>query len=207
MDEFDRRLSNEMKKRTEGISLSDKEKQQIHRQINRTSFKNKKRGVIIWTVAAAAVALFIVLVLPMLQEQMPNEQSAAYHVEDLEGISLSIEEAAVHDNGEIAYFVEINNDTSGTIREGTLSISYDLLLPNGFEENPFKQSEMVPGDIYPRSKTRLKFAVDPTVFKEERIDLSGISMELVGYWNKLEPQARFQVGQSTSVVSSDGSSN
>lgn len=200
MDEFDRRLSNEMKKRTEGILMSEQEKQQIHRKIGRSPIR-KKRNFVVWTVAATAVALFLLLAVPLLKEQTGmNGQSGAFDVSNLEGITLSVAQKTVQDNGEIGYIIDITNDTSETIRGGVLSISYDLVLEDGFAGNPFKQSEHVPGDIYPRSSMQIKFAVDPTIFNQERIDLDGLSMELKGYANELSPETFFHVGQSTSVV-------
>lgn len=69
MDEFEKKIAKTMKQKVEGISLAEQEKQQIYRAIGRPSKPTNTRKYMTWTIATAAVALFFVLLMPLLADQ------------------------------------------------------------------------------------------------------------------------------------------
>ncbi|AXI01036.1 hypothetical protein DV702_15710 [Sporosarcina sp. PTS2304] len=69
MDEFEKKLAQEMKRKVEGITLSEREKDRIYKAVNRPNRQPVKRKYTAWSIAVAAVVLFLVLLLPLLSDQ------------------------------------------------------------------------------------------------------------------------------------------
>ncbi|WP_153730279.1 hypothetical protein [Sporosarcina obsidiansis] len=204
MDEFDRRISKEMKRRVKGISMTEQEKQQVYREISRPPVTNKKRNIVIWTVATAAAALFLLLALPLLQESKTETGLGSPLPEDfyegMEGLQLRVLSEKELENGETEYMIEVNNATNRLIREAMLYMSFDIKLENGRAGNQFKQPWRLGHDLEAGQKIEVPMVVDTRLFDSNQIDRNYITLELIGYLDELEPRKIFHVGQGNSNV-------
>lgn len=208
MDEFDRKISREMKQRVQGISLTDQGKEQVQREIRRPSDKTRKRSYFTWTVAVAAAALFLFLAIPLLQQSISEQDSGSPLPDDfydgMEKLELNVLEEKKLDDGTTEYMIEVNNGTKRNIRQAVVSISFDIKLENGIAGNPFKQSWGIPQDIEAGQKITIPMITDAGIFKEVHVNTNSATLDLVGYLDELKPENIFSAHQSNSSIDGEG---
>ena len=205
MDEFDRKLSKELKHRAEGVAMTDQEKDRIHRNISNPKSNKRKRGFVTWIVATAAVALFLILALPLLQ-QSERETAAPPEnkYENMENLQLNVLQEKALPNGETEYLIEIDNGSDTIIHAPTLYFSFSVLTENGMAGNPFKYSEYLGLEIKPDQKLKVPITLDVDLLNQDTIDTNQVMLELKGYMNEFKPENLFHTGQSVSNEKEEG---
>ncbi|PID04815.1 MULTISPECIES: hypothetical protein [unclassified Sporosarcina] len=181
-------------------------KDRDYKKDNRIQPRRKKQGIVIWSVVVIATVLFLLLVLPLLQESNTGTESIVPAVdlyEDLEGLQLNVLQEKALEDGKIEYLIEISNDTNRVIHQPTLTFSFDVKLKNGWAENPFKYSIDLGLQIEPGQKMKVPLAVDVSLLNQEKIDTDHIMLEMKGYLDELELENLFHTGQSISYTEGD----
>ena len=205
MDEFDRKLSKEMKHRAEGVTMTEQEKDRIHRNISNPKSHRTKRSFVIWTIATAAVALFLLLALPLLQESKQETGAPSeYKYEDMEKLQLRVIQEKALPDGETEYLIEIDNGSNRVIHVPTLYFSFNVIMENGWAGNPFKYSEHLGLEIGPGQKIKVPLTVDVRLLNGDMIDTNQITLELKGYLDEFKPENLFHTGQSVSNEEDEG---
>lgn len=181
-------------------------KDRDYKKDNRIQPRRKKQGIVIWSVVVIATVMFLLLVLPLLQESNTGTERIVPAVdlyEDLEGLQLNVLQEKALEDGKIEYLIEISNDTNRVIHQPTLTFSFDVKLKNGWAENPFKYSIDLGLQIEPGQKMKVPLAVDVSLLNQEKIDTDHIMLEMKGYLDELELENLFHTGQSISYTEGD----
>lgn len=183
--------------------MNEQEKDQSHGEKNRIQSRRKKQSVVVWGVVATATVMFLLLVLPLLQESDTETEEIVPAVglyEDLEKLQLKVLQEKALEDGKIEYLIEINNDTGRVIHQPVVTFSFEVKLEKGWEESPFKYSTDLGLEIEPGQKMKVPLPVDISLLNEETIDPNHIMLELTGYLDELELENLFHKGQSISNV-------
>lgn len=181
-------------------------KDRDYKKDNRIQPRRKKQGIVIWSVVVIATVMFLLLVLPLLQESNTGTERIVPAVdlyEDLEGLQLNVLQEKALEDGKIEYLIEISNDTNRVIHQPALTFSFDVKLKNGWAENPFKYSIDLGLQIEPGQKMKVPLAVDVSLLNQEKIDTDHIMLEMKGYLDELELENLFYTGQSISYTEGD----
>ncbi|ARJ39433.1 hypothetical protein SporoP8_11435 [Sporosarcina ureae] len=186
--------------------MDEQEKGRIHRKKNNIQPRRKKQSIVIWSVVAMATVMFLLLVLPLLQESNTENEEIVPAVglyEDIEKVQLKVLQEKALEDGKIEYLIEINNDTNRVIHQPTLTFSFEVKLEKGRGENPFKYSTDLGLEIEPGQKMKIPLKVDVSLLNQEKIDPDHIMLELKGYLDELELENLFHIGRSISNVEGD----
>ncbi|ARF17889.1 hypothetical protein [Sporosarcina ureae] len=179
--------------------MSEHKKDRSDKQDNRIQPRRKKQSIVIWSVVATVTVMFLLLVLPLLQESNTENEKVVPAVglyEDLENLQLKVLQEKPLDDGKVEYLIEINNDTNRVIHQPTLTFSFEVKLEKGWAENPFKYSTDLGLEIEPGQKMKVPLAVDVNLLNKETINTNHIMLELKGYLDELELENLFHTGQS-----------
>ncbi|PIC57711.1 hypothetical protein CSV80_07145 [Sporosarcina sp. P12(2017)] len=186
--------------------MTEHKKDRSSQKDNRIQPRRKKQSIVIWSVVATATVMFLLLVLPLLQESNTENEKVVPAVglyEDLENLQLKVLQERPLEDGKIEYLIEINNDTNRVIHQPTLIFSFEVKLEKGWAENPFKYSTDLGLEIEPGQKMKVPLAVNVSLLNKETIDTNHVMLELKGYLDELELENLFHTGQSISNVKGD----
>ncbi|KZE37489.1 hypothetical protein AV656_13070 [Bhargavaea cecembensis] len=225
MDPFDRKVSSELKQSVNSeIRFTAREEERLYHSIN-TERKRKARPVY-WVVAAAATALFILLGASFLTPDLTEELSASPETtapdpaippadvspgkstavladdglwEELKNVELSSREISRSERA-TSYEFTVVNRSSIRLVDLRLYASYDRIDDNQIQGNPFRASlfsdrELAPGETY-----SFTTSLPSAVFREDKVNLDSLTLDLEGYAGEMKPERYFSVGRSESVA-------
>lgn len=205
MDEFERKLSKTTKRKVEGVVMTEQEKDRVRRSVVNPKSRNKKRGFVIWTVSTAAIVLFLLLALPLLQQS--NQEAGTpggNQYESMEKLQLNVLLEKALPDGKTEYLIEIDNGSDKSIHAATLYFSFSVMQDNGWAGNPFKYSEYLGLEIKPGQKVEVPLTLDVRLLNESTIDRNQIMLELSGYLDEFKEENVFRTGQSVSNEEDEG---
>ena len=225
MDPFDRNVSSELKQSVNSdIRFTAREEERLYHSIN-TERKQKARPIY-WVVAAAAAALFLLLGASFLMPELTEEPSASPETaapdpaspptevspgkstavladdglwEELKNVELTSREISRSERA-TSYEFTIVNRSSIRLVALRLYASYDRNDNNQIQGNPFRASlfsdrELAPGETY-----SFTTSLPSAVFREDKVNLAGLTLDLEGYAGEMKPERYFSIGRSESVA-------
>lgn len=110
---------------------------------------------------------------------------------DVNNIKLNL--LSTHENdGNIAYSVELSNESDRILVHNEISLSYPIISGNSEKQSTLVTlPERTKLNIKPNEKYTLNFIVPKYIIKDEHINASVINMKLVGYFDKILEETRF----------------
>lgn len=220
MDPFDRKVSAELKQSLESdIHFTAREEERLYSAIH--AGKKQKARPLYWVVAAAATALFLLLGASFLMSDLTEEPSASPETaapstdvspgkstavladdglwEELKNVELTSREISRSERA-TSYEFTVANGSSIRLVDLRLYASYDRNDNNQIQGNPFRASvfsrrELAPGETY-----SFTTSLPSAVFREEKVNLDSLTLDLEGYAGEMKPERYFSVGRSESIA-------
>lgn len=221
MDPFDRSVSSELKRSVNSdIRFTAREEERLYHSIN-TERKQKARPIY-WVVAAAATALFLLLGASFLMPELTEEPSASPETaaspptevspgkstavladdglwEELKNVELTSREISRSERA-TSYEFTIVNRSSIRLAALRLYASYDRNDNNQIQGNPFRASVLSDRELAPGETYSFTTSLPSAVFREDKVNLAGLTLDLEGYAGEMKPERYFSIGQSESVA-------
>lgn len=119
-------------------------------------------------------------------------QEKAIKIEDVDNIQIQlVKEKSL---GKVrTYMLKITNKTDHVIAQNEVYLFYPINKDNGTNQNDLvvrgKNNDL---NIQPGCEVKLNFYVPITLLKQELLELSNPNIEMIGYFDKVSLETRFQ---------------
>jgi hypothetical protein len=225
MDPFDRKVSAELKRSVESdIRFTAREEERLYYAIH--SGKKQKARPLYWAVAAAATALFLLLGASLLMSDLTDKVTAppvtgnsepappATEInpgkstavladdglwEELKNVELSSREISRSERATSYEFTVVNRSSIRLIGL-RLYASYDRNDDNQIQGNPFRASLFSDRELAPGESFSFTTSLPSAVFREDKVNLNSLTLDLEGYAGEIKPERYFSIGRSESIV-------
>ncbi|RSK34317.1 hypothetical protein [Bhargavaea beijingensis] len=225
MDPFDRKVSAELKQSVESdIHFTAREEERLYSAIHEG--KKQKARPLYWMVAAAAIALFLLLGASFLMSDLAEVPSASPETtpphpsithtdvspgkstavladdglwEELKNVELTSREISRSERA-TSYEFTIVNRSSIRLVGLRLYASYDRNDNNQIQGNPFRASLFSDRELAPGETHSFTTSLPSAVFREDKVNLDSLTLDLEGYAGEMKPERYFSIGRSESVA-------
>ncbi|AYC28426.1 hypothetical protein [Paenisporosarcina cavernae] len=214
MDPFDKDVSTKLKRYVnEHVSFSANEKNNVFDSIQKIDKRSMRFQPTYWVVLSFVTVLIVFFgksfisewnVQDSLSANPPSESSSEInYLDELNNVQLTVTDRTELPDHVTTYTIEIQNTSMYPILDGELFLSYDIKLPNGQKENPFKVEIELPDEIKPGAHLNKELIVPNNLFQPDMVNTKEQSLSMHGFIHKKIPANRFSILRSMSEDTED----